>query len=141
MEVAQVGLTPASDEAQTENAVKEAGRPFGMEALLAEGVEAFQSRMRTLAAPLWRELPWRGVDDPYLVWISEVMLQQTQVVRVQGRWADWLERFPGVQALAQAPQAEVLRPGRAWGTTGGRSRFTAVPRPWSSSSTASGPTA
>ena len=80
MEVAQVGLTLASDMQATENSADGLGRPFGMEALLAEGVEAFQSRMRTLAAPLWRELPWRGVDDPYLVWISEVMLQQTQVV-------------------------------------------------------------
>ena len=125
MEVAQVGLTPANYMQATENSADGLGRPFGMEALLAEGVEAFQSRMRTLAAPLWRELPWRGVDDPYLVWISEVMLQQTQVVRVQGRWADWLERFPSVQALAQAPQAEVLQ---AWQGMGYNRRALALHR-------------
>lgn len=56
----------------------------------------FRGRIFGLARPLWRELPWRGVGDPYLVWISEVMLQQTQVVRVQGRWDAWLERFPKI---------------------------------------------
>lgn len=125
MEVAPVGLTPASDMQAIENPADDLGRPCGMEALLAEGVEAFQERMHALAAPLWRELPWRGVDDPYLVWISEVMLQQTQVVRVQGRWADWLERFPNVQALAQAPQAEVLQ---AWQGMGYNRRALALHR-------------
>ena len=125
MEVAQVEPTPTTDAQATENPADGLGHLCGMEALLAEGVEAFQERMRALAAPLWRELPWRGVDDPYLVWISEVMLQQTQVVRVQGRWADWLERFPNVQALAQAPQAEVLQ---AWQGMGYNRRALALHR-------------
>ena len=97
----------------------------GMDSLLAEGVEAFRARMRATAAPLWRELPWRGVSDPYLVWISEVMLQQTQVVRVLGRWDDWLSRFPTVQALASVPQADVLQ---AWQGMGYNRRALALHR-------------
>jgi A/G-specific adenine glycosylase len=55
-----------------------------------------------------REMPWRGVDDPYAVLVSEVMLQQTQVARVTGRYVDWLEAFPTLEALAAAPLAAVL---------------------------------
>lgn len=70
--------------------------------------EAFRARIRAAAAPHWRDLAWRRTTDPYLIWISEVMLQQTQVARVQTRWASWLERFPDVQTLAAAPAADVL---------------------------------
>ena len=55
-----------------------------------------------------RDLPWRDLDDPYLVLVSEVMLQQTQVSRVLGRWQDWLDTFPTLDSLAAAPQALVL---------------------------------
>lgn len=57
---------------------------------------------------LYRDLPWRNTRDPYAIWISEVMLQQTQVSRVDGRWQHWIERFPDIEALAQAPLADVL---------------------------------
>lgn len=57
---------------------------------------------------LWRDLAWRKTRDPYAIWISEVMLQQTQVARVDGRWQRWLGRFPDVAALANAPTADVL---------------------------------
>ena len=57
---------------------------------------------------LYRDLPWRRVRDPYAIWISEVMLQQTQTVRVEGRWQRWLARFPSVAALASAEAADVL---------------------------------
>lgn len=56
----------------------------------------------------YRDLPWRRTRDPYAIWLSEVMLQQTQVSRVDGRWQRWLERFPTVESLAQADQADVL---------------------------------
>jgi A/G-specific adenine glycosylase len=72
---------------------------------------AFRERVLTLAAPHWRDLPWRRTRDPYRVWLSEVMLQQTQVARVEARWDDWLALFPTVGALARADDAEVLR---AW---------------------------
>ncbi|MFT3819606.1 MAG: A/G-specific adenine glycosylase [Rubrivivax sp.] len=53
-------------------------------------------------------LPWQGTRDPYRVWLSEVMLQQTQVATVLGHYERFLQRFPTVQDLAAAPQAEVL---------------------------------
>jgi A/G-specific adenine glycosylase len=55
-----------------------------------------------------RDLPWRRTSDPYAILVSEVMLQQTQVVRVVPRYEAWLERWPTVEALAAAPLAEVL---------------------------------
>jgi len=58
-----------------------------------------------------RELPWRETRDPYAILVSEVMLQQTQVLRVVPRYLEWLERWPTVEALAGAPRAEVIR---AW---------------------------
>ena len=57
---------------------------------------------------LYRDLPWRRTYDPYAIWISEVMLQQTQVSRVDGRWQRWLEHFPTVDALAAAAPSDVL---------------------------------
>lgn len=54
------------------------------------------------------DLPWQGTRDPYRVWLSEIMLQQTQVVTVLGYYARFLERFPDVAALAAAPLDDVL---------------------------------
>jgi A/G-specific adenine glycosylase len=58
-----------------------------------------------------RELPWRsaGPRDPYRVWISEAMLQQTRVATVIDYYGRFVTRFPDVQSLAQASQAEVLQ--------------------------------
>lgn len=56
----------------------------------------------------FRELPWRYLDDPYAVLVSEVMLQQTQVTRVLKYWDRWMAIFPCVDALACADNAEVL---------------------------------
>ncbi len=55
-----------------------------------------------------RDLPWRGHPDPYAVWVSEVMLQQTQVETVKPYFARWMARFPTVAALAQADEQDVL---------------------------------
>ncbi len=55
-----------------------------------------------------RELPWRGIDHPYAVWVSEVMLQQTRVDTVIDYFERWMETFPTVEALAEAPVEEVL---------------------------------
>ncbi|HYD56490.1 MAG TPA: A/G-specific adenine glycosylase [Burkholderiales bacterium] len=54
-------------------------------------------------------LPWQGVRDAYRVWLSEVMLQQTQVAAVIPYYLRFVERFPSVEALAAAQQDEVLR--------------------------------
>jgi A/G-specific adenine glycosylase len=56
-----------------------------------------------------RDLPWQGVRDPYRVWLSEVMLQQTQVSAVLPYYERFLARFPDAHALAAAHQDEVLK--------------------------------
>src|SRR5690349_17436401 len=57
-----------------------------------------------------RDLPWRRRQhDPYAVWVSEIMLQQTQVATVIPYYERWMERFPTVEALAETPLEEVLR--------------------------------
>ena len=56
-----------------------------------------------------RELPWRKDRDPYRIWISEIMLQQTRVAAVIPYYERFLSRFPDVESLATAPQDEVLR--------------------------------
>lgn len=68
----------------------------------------FRATVLDRGAELYRDLPWRRTHDPYEIWISEVMLQQTQTARVDGRWQRWLQRFPTVSALAAAEPAEVL---------------------------------
>lgn len=55
-----------------------------------------------------RDLPWRGAGDPYAIWVSEIMLQQTQVRTVIPYYARWMARFPTVEALAEASEQEVL---------------------------------
>ena len=62
----------------------------------------------------YRRLPWRSppgspAPDPYRVWLSEVMLQQTTVAAVLPRFLRFVERWPSVEALAAAPEAEVLQ--------------------------------
>lgn len=79
---------------------------------------------RTLLAWYRREkrrLPWRDARDPYRVWISEVMLQQTTVAAVAGRYDAFLRRFPDVASLARAREDSVLA---AWSGLGyyGRAR-------------------
>ncbi|MBA4399906.1 MAG: A/G-specific adenine glycosylase [Anaerolinea sp.] len=56
-----------------------------------------------------RELPWRGVSDPYAVWVSEIMLQQTRVETVIPYFQRWMQRFPTVQALAESNEQDVLQ--------------------------------
>ena len=56
-----------------------------------------------------RTLPWRQTEDPYAIWVSEVMLQQTQVKTVLPYYHNWLSRFPTVQALAEADLQAVLK--------------------------------
>jgi len=55
-----------------------------------------------------RDLPWRRDTDPYRVWVSEIMLQQTRVAAVLDHYARWMQRFPTVQDLAKAREQSVL---------------------------------
>ncbi len=68
----------------------------------------FASALLAWYAAHARDLPWRGHPDPYAVWVSEVMLQQTQVDTVKPYFARWMARFPTIEALAQADEQEVL---------------------------------
>ena len=54
-----------------------------------------------------RDLPWRRTRDPYAVWISEIMLQQTQVATVMPYWERWMQQMPSVAALAKARTAQL----------------------------------
>ncbi len=56
-----------------------------------------------------RDLPWRKTADPYRVWVSEIMLQQTRVAAVLGYYARFLEAFPSVEALADAPEERLMK--------------------------------
>ena len=56
-----------------------------------------------------REMPWRDTDDPYRIWVSEVMLQQTQVKKVVDYYERFIARFPSVRDLAAAPLQDVLK--------------------------------
>lgn len=72
------------------------------------GNDSFRTFIRQEGERLYRDLPWRRTRDPYIIWLSEVMLQQTQVPRVEARMPAWLERFPSIEALAAAGAADVL---------------------------------
>jgi A/G-specific adenine glycosylase len=66
-----------------------------------------------------RDLPWRRTRDPYAIWVSEIMLQQTRVATVIPYWERWMARFPTVTALATAALDDVLA---AWAGLGYYSR-------------------
>jgi len=66
-----------------------------------------------------RTLPWRGHPDPYAVWVSEIMLQQTRVEAVIPYFEKWMQQFPTVNALAEASEQDVLN---AWEGLGYYSR-------------------
>ena len=71
-------------------------------------LDEFTARMLEVGDGLYRELPWRHVDDPYAVLVSEIMLQQTQVARVGRFWERFLAAFPTLDALAAAAVPDVL---------------------------------
>ena len=56
-----------------------------------------------------RILPWRQTKDPYKIWISEIMLQQTQVATVIPYYNRWIKRFPNANVLSKASYDEVLK--------------------------------
>ncbi|WP_017298566.1 A/G-specific adenine glycosylase [Nodosilinea nodulosa] len=74
-------------------------------------VQALRGALLTWYADWGRALPWRNIDSPYAIWVSEMMLQQTQVKTVLPYYQRWLEQFPTVASLAAADQQTVLK---AW---------------------------
>jgi len=75
----------------------------------------FRQRLLTWYRRHGRDLPWRKTDDPYHILVSEIMLQQTQVDRVLPKYAEWLEKFPSLHALAEAPEGDVTQTWRPLG--------------------------
>ena len=71
--------------------------------------QRFRRQLLTWYRRHGRALPWRTTDDPYHILVSEVMLQQTQVDRVLPKYHEWLARYPSLEALASAPDEEVVK--------------------------------
>ena len=70
---------------------------------------SFTAALLRWFAQYGRELPWRGIGDPYGIWVSEVILQQTRIEQGRDYWLRFMERFPTVESLAAASEDEVLR--------------------------------
>ena len=84
--------------------------PNAIYAVSLEGqLKEFRGALLAWFAQFRRDLPWRRSRDPYRIWISEIMLQQTRVAVVIPYYERFLAQFPNVQALAAAPEEEVLR--------------------------------
>jgi A/G-specific adenine glycosylase len=84
-------------------------QPPSAEAELSEeSVTRFRKALLAHYDRTARTLPWRGESDPYRVWVSEVMLQQTRVETVSPYYRRWMERFPDLAALAEAELDDVL---------------------------------
>jgi A/G-specific adenine glycosylase len=77
--------------------------------LTASELNKFRAELLDWFATYQRDLPWRRDGDPYRIWISEIMLQQTRVAAVIPYFEKFCARFPDARALAQADEAEVLR--------------------------------
>ncbi len=80
-----------------------------------ERAEAFRAALLGWYGRERRDLPWRRTLDPYAIWVSEIMLQQTTVATVAPRWGAFLARFPDVHALASAEEDEVVHEWRGLG--------------------------
>ena len=80
-------------------------------ALPSSVVEELQQTLLNWYLHQGRDLPWRRSQDPYAIWVSEIMLQQTQVKTVIPYYQRWLVQFPTIEALATADQQQVLK---AW---------------------------
>jgi A/G-specific adenine glycosylase len=70
---------------------------------------SFYERITKWYSLNYRELPWRTTQDPYKIWLSEVILQQTRVEQGRPYYQRFIETYPDVKDLAQAPEEEVLR--------------------------------
>ncbi len=87
---------------------RDVAQPDGASAVLARLPKILTLLLKWYGAQK-RDLPWRKTQDPYAIWLSEVMLQQTQVATVLPYYHRFLARFPHVHALADAHEDDVLR--------------------------------
>ncbi len=77
--------------------------------LSGPALSRFRKKLLGWFGDFQRDLPWRRTKDPYHVWLSEIMLQQTRVATAIPYYQRFLRRFPDVETLAEAPEQEVLR--------------------------------
>ena len=87
--------------------------------LSEDSYHAFSAALLDWFAEKGRDLPWRHHYSAYHVWISEIMLQQTQMDRGVGYYLEWMRRFPDVRSVAEAPESDILK---AWEGLGYYSR-------------------
>jgi A/G-specific adenine glycosylase len=104
--------SPDSPKQKTPKTKRESSAP-ALNPIIGEAPEEldaadFRQRLMPWYRNHARVLPWRGIDNPYATWLSEIMLQQTQVATVQQRYVEFLRRFPTLQSLAAAEQDDVL---------------------------------
>src|SRR5271165_2820616 len=76
--------------------------------LTGVALSRFRKKLLAWFSEFQRDLPWRRTKDPYRSWLSEIMLQQTRVAAAIPYYERFLERFPSVEALAEAPEADLL---------------------------------
>jgi A/G-specific adenine glycosylase len=84
-------------------------RKYGVMKFTRSELTSFRKNLLAWFPQYKRDLPWRRTKEPYRIWISEIMLQQTRVAAAIPYYERFLQRFPDVRAIAQAPQEEVLR--------------------------------
>src|ERR1700738_4981171 len=77
--------------------------------LNGHALATFRKQLLGWVRQFQRDLPWHRTRDPYRIWLSEIMLQQTRVAAAIPFYERFLERFPDIGTLAQAPQEAVLR--------------------------------
>lgn len=75
----------------------------------AEEIEAFKEQFLNWYYQHKRHLPWRGTNNPYFIWVSEIMLQQTRVDTVIGYYYRFIEKYPTIKELAESDEQELLK--------------------------------
>ena len=98
-----------------ERQVRQAELRLPGESLAASEVSAFRRKLMQWFRKNARKLPWRGVNDPYRTWVSEIMLQQTRVSAVIEHYKQFLRQFPTIVSLSLALEPDVLA---AWSGLG-----------------------
>jgi len=93
--------------------------------LSSQQLSAFVERVTHEGGRRYRDFAWRRTVDPYAILLSEIMLQQTQVVRVESYFDRWIQQFPSIDALAAADTSDVLE---AWQGLGYNRRALALKR-------------
>ena len=84
-------------------------REYGIEMWPQDRIEAFRKALLDWYDANKRDLPWRRTSDPYAIWVSEIMLQQTRVDTVIPYYESFLHRLPTIEDLAQAPEEVLLK--------------------------------